>query len=440
MRIRGLLIASSVFLILAGILYWSNRRKPEETAKASADTPPLILKLDQGAINKLQLKNKDSEPVTLAKNDSGTWQITEPKPFRADQSAVSGVLSSLSTLNSDRLVEDQTSNLKRYGLDPPTAEAEVTEKDNKTQKLLFGDNTPTGSAVYVMLAGDPRVFTVSSYTKTSVDKSLNDLRDKRLLTVDADKVSRLELLRKGQDIEFGRSKDEWQIVKPKALRADGSKVDELLRKLTDARMDLSGTDDKKSKSVAADFAKATPVATAKVTGQSGNEELQIRKNKDAYYAKSSVVDGTYKVSSDLGQALDKGLDAFRNKKLFDFGFNDPNKVELRNGTKTYLIERNNQDWWSNGKKMDPDSAGLVISKLRDLSATQFPDSGFGKPDIEAMVTSDDGKRTEKISISKSGDHYIAKRENEPMLYRLDSSSVTDLLNAADEVKPAAASK
>ena len=56
--------------------------------------------------------------------------------------------------------------------------------------------------------------------KTSVDKSLNDLRDKRLLTVSADKISRIELVRKNQDIEFGRNKDEWQILKPKPLRAD----------------------------------------------------------------------------------------------------------------------------------------------------------------------------------------------------------------------------
>ena len=70
------------------------------------------------------------------------------------------------------------------------------------------------------------------------------------------------------------------------------------------------------------FARATPVATAKVTDQSGTQELQVRKNKDTYYAKSSAVEGAYKVDSTLGQALDKGLDDFRNKKLFDFGFSD----------------------------------------------------------------------------------------------------------------------
>ena len=108
---------------------------------------------------------------------------------------------------------------------------DITGKGGKVSKLLIGDDTPTNSGSYAMLEGDPRVFTVASYVKTSLDKTFNDLRDKRLLTFDQDKLSRVELIAKKQDIEFGRDKDQWQIVKPKPLRADGSQVDELIRKL-----------------------------------------------------------------------------------------------------------------------------------------------------------------------------------------------------------------
>ena len=50
------------------------------------------------------------------------------------------------------------------------------------------------------------------------------------------------------------------------------------------------------------------------------------------------------------------------------------------------------------------------------------------------MTSNDGKRVEKVTISKQGDKYFAKRENEPSIYELDSKAVEDLQKAADEVK------
>jgi Domain of unknown function (DUF4340) len=446
MKIRGLIVAVVVFLILAGILYWSEHHKPaEDAAKVSADTPPAILKLDPSAITRLDLEKRDAKPIVLTKADSGEWKITGPQPLGADQAAVSGIVSTLSSLNAERLVEDKAADLKRYGLDQPAFELDITKKDNKTQKLLIGDDTPTGSAVYAMQAGDPRVFTMASYAKTSLDKSLNDLRDKRLLTVNPDKISRIELIRRNQTIEFGRSKDEWQILKPKPLRADSSQVGELARKLTDARMDLSSYDAKEAASV---FAHATPLASAKVTDESGTQELQVRKSEagkaqvgkteNGYYAKSSAVDGIYKITSDLGPALDKDVDDFRNKKLFDFGFGDPIKVELHIGAKAYLLTRSGENWWQDGKKMDIGTVQSLISKLRDFTADKFLDAGFAKPAIDIAVTSEDGKRVEKVLLAKSNDGYVARRENDPAFYQLNSSSVDDLQKAADEVKPAAA--
>ncbi len=436
MKIRSLLVSAIVFAALAGVLYWSEHRKPgAEAAKPDADAAPSILKLDESSITKLELKRKDTAPILLAKSGSD-WKITKPKPFGADESTVSGMLSTISSLNSDRLVEDKGTDLQRYGLSSPALEVDITEKDNKTQRLLLGDETPTGSAVYAALVGDPRVFTIASYQKTSLDRGVNDLRDKRLLTMTPDKVSRLEITGKNGEIEFGRNKDDWQILKPKPMRADTYAVSGLVSKLTDARMDLSGSDSGTKEADAA-FAKGAPVATVKLTDESSTQQLQLRKDKDNYYAKSSVVDGAYKVNSDLGDAVNKKVDDFRNKKLFDFGYADPYKVEIHGGSKNYWLIRGGQDWWDNGKKMDEDSVRTVVSDLRDLSADKFLDSGFTTPTIDVTVTSNDGHKIEKVEISKAGASYIAKREGDPTLYQLTSSSVDDLQKALDRIKPAA---
>ena len=435
MKIRSLIVAALVLLALAGTLYWSEHRKPAaEAAQASADTPPAILKLDETAITRIEFKKKDAEPIVLEKNNSG-WQITKPRPLRADQDAVSGAVSSLSSLNSERLLEEKASDVKAFGLDHPGLEIEVTEKDNKSQKLLLGDDTPTGNAVYAMLAGDPRLFTIATNSKNSIDKGLNDLRDKRLLTMNPDQISRMELATKSHTIEFGRTSEGWQILRPEPLRADSAQVAELARTLTDVRMDLGGSD-KGLNNAASVFAHAAPVATVRVTDPSATESLQVRKLKDTFYAKSSAVDGIYKVDGSLAHDFDRGLDDFRSKKLFDFGYSEPTKIEMHNGSKDYLLSKGGPDWMSNGKKLDAETVQSLVSQLRDLSASKFLETGFSSPILTLTVTSDDGKRVEKVAIAKSADAYVAKREADSTLYELDASAVDGIQKAAEALKPA----
>ena len=435
MKIRGLLIATLVFAGLAGFLYWSDHHKSSaEAAKPDADAAPSILKLDEISITKLELKKKDAPLILLTKSGSD-WKITEPKPLPAEQTTVSSLLSTISSLDSDRLVEDKTSDLQRYGLASPAFELDITEKDNKSHRLLLGDDTSAGSGVYAALAGDPRVFTIASYRKTSLDKSLNDLRDKRLLTVTPDKVSRLEIAGKNGEVEFGHNNDEWQILKPKPMRADTFAVSELVRKLTDARMDL-GTSDKTATETESAFAKDTPVATVKLTDESSTQQLQIRKAKDLYYAKSNLVEGVYKIDTSLADAIDKKVDDFRNKKLFDFGYSEPSKLEIHTSAKMYSLLRGGQDWWDNGKRMDEESVQSLISTLRDFSAEKFVDSGFTSPEIDATVTSENGKRVERVQISKAGANYVAKRESDETLYQLSPTAIDDLQKSLAGIKPA----
>jgi len=436
MKLGGLIVAIVVLGGLTGTLYWSNHHKPAESTEASADTPPKILAVKEADISRFDLKKNGADQVAGERNSSGQWRITSPTTLPADQSAVSSLLGTFSSLNSQRLVEEKAGNLASYGLNAPKLEFDLSEKDNKTQKLLLGDVTPTGNGIYAKLDGDARIFIMPSFDKTSIDKTANDLRDKRLLTLDPDKISQVDLVEKKQEIAFDRNKDEWQIVKPRPLRADGSQVDELVRALTDAKMELNVLDDPKK--IASAFASATPVATAKLTAESGTQELQVRKNKDDYYAKSSAVEGTYKVASTLGQALDKNLDDFRNKKLFSLGSEEPNKIEIRDGTKSYFLTRSGEDWWSgNAKKMDPGTVQDLIDKIRDLSASEFVDTGLTfAPSIDITVTSNDGKRIEKVRMAKLGDNCIAMRENDSTLYQIDAKAIDDLKKSAGDMKPA----
>ncbi len=432
MKSKGLLTASFLLLVLSGAIWWSNKKAATADKAPVESTTVKLLNVTEDQVQEIEIKKRAGESIRLQRHDSN-WQIAAPEPLRADPDAVSSMLSTLSSLSSDRTVDDKATSLDQYGLTQPAIELNIADKNKKTTKILIGDETPAGSAVYAAIAGDTRVFALSGYKKNSFDKSANDLRDKRLLTFDSDKVSSIELTAKKQTIALGRSKDEWQIVSPKPFRADRAQVEELLRTLRDAKMDLSGSED--GKKVAAAFGSGTAVATVRVTDVSGTQELQVRKNKGDYYANSSAVAGVYKISSGTA-GLDKSLDDFRNKKLFDFAFADPDKVELHDGPKSYFLTHSGSDWWSNGTKMDAGAVSALVDRIRDLSASKFVDIGLTAPAMNLIVTSDGGKRVEKVLLSKSGDSYLAKRENEPALYELNASAVTELQKSAADLKPA----
>jgi hypothetical protein len=433
MKFNGLLIAAAALLVLSGVLYYSNHHKPTDDAEGSIKpAAPKILTLKSADITRIDIKKPDSD-VTVAKS-ADKWQIVAPQALPADQTSVASLASSLAEVNSDRLVEDKAADLARYGLTDPKLQIAVSEKDSKSQKLLIGDETPTNNGFYAKLDGDPRVFTIATYTRTGLDKTANDLRDKRLLPVDEDKISRLELIANKEDIEFGRDKDRWQILKPTPARADTSAVDDLLSKLTGAKMEIGPADDPKQ--TAAAFASAQPVATAKIATDSGTQQLELRKNNADYYAKSSAVDGVYKVAADLGPALDKKLDDFRDKNLFDFGYTDPDKIEIHDGANTQFITKGGHDWFGpDGKKLDASAVISLLGDLRGLQATKFVASGFTTPDLTVSVTANGGKDVEKVSIAKSNADYLAQRPNDPTLYVLKPSDIDDLRKAVAGVKP-----
>jgi hypothetical protein len=434
MRFRGLLAAVVVLAALGGAAWWSEKREKAASGKPAADAPPKILNIPEDQFKQIQLVKKASDTTTLNR-DGGKWQIVQPKPLAADQDSVGSLVSSLAGLTSDRLIEEKASDFSPYGLTTPNEQVTITRKDGKTQTLLIGDDTPTGAGSFAKLENDPRVFTIATYVKSSLDKTSKDLRDKRLLTFNSDKLTRVDLTAKGAAIEFGKNnQNEWQILRPRPLRADGLQVDELVRKLKDAKMDASGSDEDAKKAIAG-FSTGTRVALAVVADAGGSQQLDVRKDKDKnYYAKSSAVEGIYKVPTDLGDGLDKGLDDFRNKKLLDFGWNDPSKLEIHNGAAQATYQKNGEKWMSGSKQMDPPSIQAVVDKLRDMTSAKFLDSGGGAAVFEATVTSNDAKRVEKITIWKQGGNYYGKREGEPSVYELDTKAVEELQKAANEVK------
>lgn len=433
MKFRGLIAAVVVLAGLGGWLWWSQKHP----AKPAPETPalPAIAKVDAHAITSLTITSKGAEPVTVVPSGSDTWKITAPAEYRADADTVNAMIHSLSDLHPESVVDEHAVNLAAYGLSDPAVTVKVDEGNHPSASLSIGDKTPTGGGYYAMVPDTTRVYTVGTSVESGLAKSLNDIRDKHLLPVQAAAVNSLEITAKGKDIAIARKPGGWQIQKPQPFRTDNYAVDDLVQQLTAATFDPANN----PADAAASFAKGTPVATVKLTSASGTDTLEVHKSKTDDYAKSSTTQGVWKIDSSLGGTLDRGVDAYCNKQLFDFGFTDPNRIDYHAGTTSVSLERKGTDWYSNGKKMDAASASALVDAVRGLSASKFVDSGYSKPDIDLTVISNDGKETATAHFQKGPDGAIAKRDDSPGLYSFDSTTMNSLYSAISGLKPAASS-
>jgi len=431
-QMRGLLVAAIALAVLSGLAYWSRKHKADEAKQPAPDAPPKILTLDSVQIDEVRLQKSGAEPVVLTKLGD-RWEITKPLTTPADQEAVSALVTTASSLISDQLVDDKPGSLAPFGLDAPATQITLHLKTGKSSTLQFGKDVPAGGSTYVKLAADARVFTLSSFSKSSLDKSLNDLRDKRLLTFNSDKLSRVDLNNKSGALEFGKNgQNEWQILKPEPMRADGLQVEDLVRKLKEAKIQLDA-----GKIPDAKFAAAQKLASVTLTDNAGDQTAEIRQDKEKNtYAKSSVTDGIYQIGADVADVVAKPANDFRNRKLFDFGFSELSQVTVPNAA--YV--RGGEKWFLNGKEMDGSSVLSLIDKLRDFSATGFAPKASGTPIFEVSITTQDKKRMERVTILRGATGTLARRDGEPAIYTLDNAVVDDLMKIAADIKPAAPAK
>lgn len=425
---RGLLVAVALLAVLAGGIYWSNQDEEKKVGAPAKDAPPKILEIPEDQFAKIEIKRRDGTGAVLERQPSG-WRLIAPKALPADTRAVQTLVSALALVASERLVDEKPADLMQYGFASPQVEVLIDRKDGKKHKLLLGETSPLGTSVFARVDGDPRLYTVAAAVKAAVDKVWQDLRDRRLLTFYDAKLVRIEL----NSIEFVKADGHWSMTKPQAWRPDTFAVEELVRKLIEAKMEITPEDEEQT--FAGKFASAAPYAIARATDDKGTQQLDIRKDKEGnFFAKSTAVEGFFKLPPEAVDIFARKAEEFRSKKLFDFGFADPSKIELKHDGNSWSFEKKGADWLSGGKKIDPGSVQQLVDRLRELAATGFAPKAGGKPLAEYSITVP-GKPAEVVAVSQQGDAYFATRAGDLTAYTLDSKVVEELHQFAATAKP-----
>ena len=153
-----------------------------------------VLGLTSDQINRIAVTRPGGTVLEVVRQGDG-WMITKPRDYPADAAAVQQMIDAIVAARVDQFVEDNPTDLDKFGLAKPSLQFEVDGGKNNSRETVqigFKQAEAGKNDVYARVAeGDQPISTVADYIVKAVDKSFDDLRDKTVLVFDPSNVGRI---------------------------------------------------------------------------------------------------------------------------------------------------------------------------------------------------------------------------------------------------------
>ena len=198
------------------------RLEGDDEADVVSSSVVAQLAKEAGEYRKTRVVNVPTDKVTtisiaqpdktlrLEKNPANDkWQIVEPAKMPADAGQVSSLISSVNSLDAVRFVEETAAGAGLYGLSKPsltvtlgtappetqptTGPSATTRPAGEQTTVKFGRPDVEKTNVYAMASESGPVVTVAATSLDAFRKTPLDLRDREVLDVNPDAVSRISI-------------------------------------------------------------------------------------------------------------------------------------------------------------------------------------------------------------------------------------------------------
>jgi hypothetical protein len=454
-RGRNTLILLVLGLALGGYIYFvESKREPAPANGEPPETHARVFTADAAKIEEITVKGAAGESSTIRKTNNA-WRLVAPAQTAADESEASSLASSLATLEEQRVIEEQPKDLAPYGLSP--ARIEVTFKqagDAAPKHLLIGDKTATGGDVYAKLADKPKVFLIQAFVEGSFDKTTFQLRDKKILAVDREKVDAVTVDHAKTNLQLARQGDVWLLKQPWAARADFGAVESLLSRLSTGQMKSIVTEDP----AAALKEYGLDAPDTKVTLSAGSTSGGILLGKATaqgdLYAKDVSRPLIFTVEKALADDLSRAAADYRMKDVFGFRAYTGTRLEVARGGSATIFEKKKGpekdavEKWAliqPAKAVDDTKVEDLATKVAALRSESFVDAlPAGATETARISTKfDESRKQEVVTLYKTADAAYATRPDEIGAAKVPAADVDGILAAVDALlkaeppKPAA---
>jgi hypothetical protein len=433
-----------VALGLGGYLYFFESERPI----ADPDAKKAVFTYDAEKITQVEVKSSSGDVTALRKGANDTWTIVKPSTAPADRNTISDVVTNLSKLEEQRVVDENAADLKAYGLAEPRIDVTFhIDGEKEPRRILLGEKTPAGSGTYAKLPANNRVFLVDTALETAVDKSAFDFRDKAALAFDQTKVTSLELASTSRTIRLEKSDNEWKIVKPIQAPADFTSVSGVIGQLQSMQMTaLKDRPDEIADVKQYGLDKPVVVATIGMGAESVKFELGKEADLGAVWGRDPSKSAVFSVNNGVAMELQKTVENFRRKEVFDFRPFNTTRFEITRGKDTRAFERvkgtgeNAVDTWKQvapaAKTVDSSNLEGALLDFSNLRAESFvaaagAATGHTNPAAVIVVKFDEGKKEERVVVGTTGSGVFVTRADQPGALKIEPGKYEDAIKKLD---------
>lgn len=438
-------IIAIVILVILWFAFtgWNKHKSRVEAEKSSSHPVAKLLNLAPSHVESFTLASSDGKSFTCTRNGK-TWSITQPASVSADQGKVAAFLDSLTSAGIDQKIASHPADLADFGLNPPVHTIRVASNAAPAEfTLLLGNETPTSSGVYAQVAGQPEVFTLSDAVKSSLEKSLFDLRDTRAVTLDTGQINRIQVKNGSQSYTLVKNPEGvWDVALPPDVRADHFTVEGLVDSLQSLTMQSVAAEKKTDE---AKYGLTKPSLVVDLITPAGNQTLSVgKKASSGYYAVNSALAPVFTLDESSVSQFQKSAADFRDKNLFSGDMFNVKSVDVTTPAGQWAFEQNKNVWKETAPASKPassDAVNALLDQLRNLQAASFPVAkpgemdqfGFSKPSYTFKVTFGAKNQTEVVQLAQANGHVYARRASDSLPSEINASDFTGIQNAFKKV-------
>jgi len=418
-------LAASFLVLLGvfGLLQYTHAPTTKDKLAIEARVLPALYNVSPDHVTEVTLKRDKEEFVFTHQPESEQWQISKPLDVLADASQVRNIVNDLKNLERRTLSSSgkdkrdkhyglfevkNAGDLAQYKLDQPLKTVTLTYKSrdgkgpSETATLLVGDAAEGDEGLYVKLPDQNFVFVVRKSSLASLDKKHAEFREHDLIATSRWSADRIALAWQDRKLAAEKKDAKWQLTDPITDRGDRTKIEELVGKFADLKVEEDGdfiddnatdlakygldkpqlvvevrkekgtsttTDDKKGKQAEKPQVVEKLLIGGKVEGKEGKVYAKIDGQKYVVAVKASVLDDANKQPNDL-----------RNHDLVELTQADVDYVSIARGGGAITMSKKDFDWEIHEPKAvraESTAVSDFLKKIDELEIKEF-DAGDAK--------------------------------------------------------------